>query len=115
MNKKKKKNPPKLEVIENNVKHIKEKVDEISDQMTSVEKSLIQVSLNKQHINTLKNDVKNIHNIRIPKLKENVKIVDDELENKVNKKAFYVTVITATGVLVLVITILELVRIFLIK
>ncbi|GAG65272.1 unnamed protein product [marine sediment metagenome] len=71
--KKKKKNSqkdnPSLEVIKNTVKHIKEKVDKFCDQMKSVEKNLIQVSLNKQSINTLKNNVKNINDTRIPNIK----------------------------------------------
>lgn len=91
-----KKNPPdektKIEVIENTVKHIKEKVDEFCDQMKSVEKNLIQVSLNKQNINTLKNNVKNINDVRIPNIKGNLKTeVDDikeELDKKVSTKIF---------------------------
>ena len=54
MTKRKKQDPPnektKLAVIENTVKHIKEKVDEFCEQMNSMEKNLIQVSLNKQNI-----------------------------------------------------------------
>ncbi len=87
---KKKKYPPKdnpsLEVIENTVKHIKEKVDEFCEQMNSVEKNLIQVSLNKQNINTLKNNVKNINDTRIPKIKKNLKDEVDDINEKLDKK-----------------------------
>lgn len=107
MTKRKKKNPPektKIEVIENTVKHIKEKVDEISDQMKSVEKNLIEVSLNKQRINTLKNDIKNIKEEQIEDLKEDIKNINDvriknikdTLKKKVNTNIFGVIIFVAT-------------------
>lgn len=90
MTKRKKKNPPneetKIAVIENTVLHIKEKVDEFCDQMNSVEKNLIQVSLNKQNINTLKNNVKNINDTRIPKIKKDIKDYQEDTEEKLEKK-----------------------------
>lgn len=101
---KKKKDPPKdnpsLEVIENTVKHIKEKVDEFCDQMNSVEKNLIQVSLNKQNINTLKNNVKNINDVRIPNIKGNLKTeignINETLKSKVDKFPFYLVLFAFT-------------------
>ncbi len=101
---KKKKDPPKdnpsLEVIENTVKHIKEKVDELCIQMNSVEKNLTQVSLNKQNINTLKNNIKNINDVRIKNIKEDFKDykknIDDELEKKPDKFPFYMILIAFT-------------------
>ena len=102
MSKRKKKKLPKdnpsLEVIENTVKHIKEKVDEFCDQMKSVEKNLTQVSLNKQSINTLKNNVKNINDTRIPNIKK-------KINKKVDSTAFYVII----AVLSIVTTIVSLV------
>jgi len=80
------KDNPSLEVIENTVKHIKEKVDEFCDQMKSVEKNLVQVSLNKQSINTLKNNVKNINDVRVPKIKKDLKEEVDDINEKLDKK-----------------------------
>ncbi len=105
---KKKKNLPKdnpsLEVIENTVKHIKEKVDDLCNQMNSVEKNLTQVSLNKQNINTLKNNVKNIKKEQIGDLKEDIKNINDiripnikdSLKSKVDKFPFYLILIVFT-------------------
>lgn len=105
---KKKKNLPKdnpsLEVIENTVKHIKEKVDEFSGQMKSVEKNLIQVSLNKQNINTLKNNIKNIKEEQIEDLKGSIKNINDvripniknSLKSKVDKFPFYLVLFAFT-------------------
>jgi len=100
MTKKRKKNPPKkderLAVIENNVLHIKEFVDKLYDQMGSIEKNLNQVGLNKQSINTLKNNIKNINDVRIPNIKGNLKTEVDDiseiLKSKVDKGAFYIMI-----------------------
>ena len=54
--------------------------------MKSVEKNLIQVSLNKQNINTLKNNVKNINDVRIPKIKGNLKTEFDDIKEELDKK-----------------------------
>ncbi|GAH35241.1 unnamed protein product, partial [marine sediment metagenome] len=75
----------KLAVIENNVLHIKEFVDKLYDKMGSIEKNLNQVGLNEQSINTLKNNVKNINDTRIPNLKK-------KIGKKVDSTAFYVII-----------------------
>ncbi len=86
-----------LAVMKNDIKHIREKIDDLCTQMNTVEKNLIQVNLNKQNINSLKNNIKNIKEENIKELKDEIKNINENsipnLEKyKIGKLDFYIVI-----------------------